>query len=89
MKLNQIRKIILIVYAISIFFLCFIWVPFRAINIISGQTVDLLGYAPLWAPPESIRQYVAIDITRLSIEIIGATLIMGVIFIIVGNKKAD
>jgi len=88
MKLNSAKKVILIVYAITIFFLCFILVPFGYVTVYGhyGYITKFCGYGPLWIPPESES---VIDIPRLSIEIIGATLITGVIFILSGSKKTD
>ena len=85
MKLNLARKIVLIAYCAIVSFLCFICVPFRYVTVY-GQTIGFSSYAPLWNTPQHSQGYLAVDITRLCIEIIGVTLITGVVFVLFGEK---
>lgn len=77
MKLNKVQKLIILSYAMVVFSLCFLFVPWCK-GVISYR------YSPIWIPPEDRCQ---VDFKRLLLGIFAFSVGSGTVFLLTGDKK--
>ncbi|GEM_PF-5022717 len=77
------KKILLLIYAITVLWLCIFHVPWRGGNI-EHPTAAFCGYGPIWEAPHTIAR---IDFNVLLIELFATTVVSGVSFYLLSNNR--
>lgn len=75
--MNKKRKILLIIYAATLFVMCILVVPFTSLS------KHMTYYGEIW----SHQKYYTVDLTRLLIQIFAITVIFAVIYLLTDKKS--
>lgn len=87
MRFTKLQKTIILIYAVVVFFLCIVFVPWCKEYPIEGVSMKVAykRYLPIWSPPVHSK----VDINRLLVEIFASSILFGTAFVLVGNKKTS